>query len=103
MLAQNPGAGQALGDMAKEMQKLDGVPIMQVMRMGTTTNGQPLPAASEAPTTPEPAGPSGRDVAKQGMTSALTSHFGLGGFGKKKQEPPPPDPNQNARNRPAPS
>ena len=36
MLAQNPGAGQALGDMAKEMQKLDGVPIMQVMRMGTT-------------------------------------------------------------------
>ncbi len=95
MLAQNPGAGQALGDMAKEMQKLDGVPIMQVMRMGTTTNGQPLPAASEAPTTPEPAGPSGSDVAKQGMTSALTSHFGLGGFGKKKQEPPPPDPNQN--------
>ena len=49
MLAQNPGAGQALSDMAKEMQKLKGVPIMQVMRMGTTINGQPLPAASEAP------------------------------------------------------
>jgi hypothetical protein len=97
MLAQNPGAGQALGDMAKEMQKLDGVPIMQVMRMGTTTNGQPLPAASEAPTPAPPAGPSAGDVAKQGMTSALTSHFGLGGFGKKKQQdPPPPDPNQNA-------
>jgi hypothetical protein len=31
------------------------------------------------------------------MTSALTSHFGLGGFGKKKQQDsPPPDPNQNA-------
>ena len=97
MLAQNPGAGQALGDMAKEMQKLDGVPIMQVMRMGTTTDGQPLPAASEAPTPAPPAGPSAGDVAKQGMTSALTSHFGLGGFGKKKQDPPPPDPNQNAR------
>ena len=94
MLAQNPGAGQALGDMAKEMQKLDGVPIMQVMRMGTTTNGQPLPAASEAPTPAEPAGPSAGDVAKQGMTSALTSHFGFGGFGKKKQDPPP-DQNQN--------
>ena len=66
MLAQNPGAGQALGDMAKEMQKLDGVPIMQVMRMGTTTNGQPLPAASEAPTPAEPAGPSAGDVAKAG-------------------------------------
>ena len=96
MLAQHPGAGMALGDMAKEMQKLDGVPIMQVMRMGTTTNGQPLPAASEAPTPATPAGPSAGDVAKQGMASALTSHFGFGGFGKKKQDPPPPDPNQNA-------
>ncbi len=96
MLAQNPGAGQALGDMAKEMQKLDGVPIMQVMRMGTTTNGQPLPAASEAPTPAPTPGPSAGDVAKQGLSSALTSHFGLGGFGKKKQDPPPADPNQNA-------
>ena len=65
MLAQNPGASAALSDMAKEMQKLDGVPIMQVMRMGTTLNGQPLPAASEAPTPTSPAGPSGGDVAKQ--------------------------------------
>ena len=97
MLAQNPGAGAALGDMAKEMQKLDGVPIMQVMRMGTTMNGQPLPAASEAPTPAEPAGPSGGDMAKQGMTSALTSHIpGFGGFGKKKQQAPPPDQDQNA-------
>ncbi len=96
MLAQNPGAGQALGDMAKEMQKLDGVPILQVMRMGTTLNGQPLPAASEAPTPPPPAGPSAGDVAKQGMASALANRFGgLGGFGKKKQAPPP-DSNQNA-------
>jgi hypothetical protein len=99
MLAQNPGAGIALGDMAKEMQKLDGVPIMQVMRMGTTANGQPLPAASEAPTPAPPPGPSAGDVAKQGLSSALTSHFGLGGFGKKKQDPPP-DQNQNAQAQP---
>ncbi|HET6170288.1 MAG TPA: hypothetical protein VFE01_08915, partial [Terracidiphilus sp.] len=97
IVAQNPGAGAALGDMAKEMQKLDGVPIMQVMRMGTTLNGQPLPAASEAPTPAAPAGPSGGDMAKQGMTSALTSHIpGFGGFGKKKQQAPPPDQDQNA-------
>src|SRR3569833_1517626 len=49
MLAQQPGANQAMGDMVKEMQKIDGVPVMQVMRMGTTMNGQALPAASEAP------------------------------------------------------
>jgi len=56
LFPQNPGAGQALDDMAKEMQKIKGVPIMQVVRLGTTTNGQPLPAASEAPL-PRPRSP----------------------------------------------
>jgi hypothetical protein len=102
MFAQNPGANQALGDMAKEMQKLDGVPVMQIMRMGSTTNGQPIPAASEAPLPPDstPAMPSAGDVAKQSAASMLTSHFGLGGFGKKKQNDPPPadqSSNQNAK------
>jgi hypothetical protein len=92
LLAQNPGATQALADMGKEMQKLQGVPVMQIMRMGTTTNGQPLPAASEAPLPPDssPAMPSGGDIAKQSAASAITSHFGLGGFGHKKQADPPP-------------
>lgn len=97
--AQNPGAGQAFGDMTKEMEKLDGVPIMQVMRMGMSANGQPLPAASEAPTpaaTPSPSTPSAGDAAKQGLASALSSHFGgFGGFGKKKQSTPPPDQNSD--------
>lgn len=100
MLAQHPGADQALADMGKEMQKLDGVPVMQIMRMGTTTNGQPLPAASEAPLPPDssPAMPSAGDVAKQGAASMITSHFGLGGFGrKKKNEEPPPDQNANQK------
>ena len=96
MLAQNPGAGQALGDMAKEMQKLDGVPVMQVMRMGTTTNGQPLPAASEAPTTADPPGPSKGDVAKAGLSSALSSRLGGFGFGKKKNPPPDQNTDQTA-------
>src|SRR5215472_1195331 len=96
ILAQNPGATDALKDMGKEMQKIDGVPIQQIMRMGTTANGQPLPAASEAPLPPDnsPAMPSAGDVAKQSATSAIASHFGLGGFGKKKQnDQPPPDQN----------
>jgi hypothetical protein len=99
MVAQNPGASQALVDMGKEMQKIKGVPILQIMRMGTTINGQPLPAASEAPLPPDntPAMPSGSDIAKQSAASVLTSHLGVlsgfGGFGKKKQAaPPPPDP-----------
>lgn len=96
MLAQNPGAGQALGDMAKEMQKLDGVPVMQVMRMGTTTNGQPLAAASEAPTAVDPPGPSKGDVAKASLSSALSSRLGGFGFGKKKNPPPDQNADQNA-------
>ena len=87
LLSQNPAAGQALNDMAGEMQKLKGVPIMQVMRMGTTVNGQPLPAASEAPLPPDsgPAAPSAGQVAKAGLSSMIPGHFG---FGKKKDNPP---------------
>ncbi len=97
MLMQSPGADQALADMGKEMQKIDGVPVMQVMRMGTTTDGKPLPAASEAPLPKEasPAMPGAGDVAKQSAASMITGHFGLGGFGKKKKDDQPP-PDQNA-------
>lgn len=94
MMAQQPGANQAMGDMMKEMQKIDGVPVMQVMRMGTTVNGQPLPAASEAPLPAEPAGPTKGEIAKAGMSSMISSRLGgFGGFGKKKQNTPPPDQN----------
>lgn len=101
MLAQQPGATEAFSDMAKEMQKIQGVPVMQVMRMGMTTDGKPLPAASEAPlpANSSPNMPSKSDVAKQSAASAISSHLpfgGFGGFGHKKQaDPPPPDPNAN--------
>jgi hypothetical protein len=98
MLAQYQGASKGMADMAEEMSKLKGTPVLQVMRMGMTTDGAPLPAASEAPLPPPPAGPvmpSAGDVAKQSASSAISSKlggFGLGGFGKKKADPPPPDP-----------
>jgi hypothetical protein len=95
LFAQNPGASVAVADMAKEMQKLKGVPIEQIMRMGTTMNGEALPAASEAPLPPDttPAMPSAGDVARQSAASAISSRLGiggLGGFGHKKQPDPPP-------------
>jgi len=101
MFAQYPGAGQGMADMVKEMSKLKGTPVLQVMRMGTTANGAPLPAASEAPLPPpgaSPAMPSAGDVAKdaaqQSATSAIASRMGslgglaggLGGFGHKKKK-----------------
>ena len=90
MLVQNPGAVEAMADLAKEMHKLKGIPVYQVMRMGTTTDGKPIPAASEAPL-PDNNGsqaPSGGEMAKKGAGSALSSALpfgGLGGFGRKKK------------------
>jgi hypothetical protein len=98
MLAQYQGASKGMAEMAEEMSKLKGTPVLQVMRMGMTTDGQPLPAASEASLPVQPAGPalpSAGDVAKQSASSAISnklSGFGLGGFGKKKADPPPADP-----------
>lgn len=97
-LAQNPGATEALSDMGSEMRKLDGVPIQQTMRMGTTVNGQPLPAASEAPLPPDnsPVVPSAGEVAQESAASALTSRLPFGGFGRKKKQNDEPAANQNA-------
>jgi hypothetical protein len=67
MAAMQPGSGEGMAEMVKEMSKLKGVPVMQVMRMGSTANGEALPAASEAPLPASngPEMPSAGDVAKQ--------------------------------------
>jgi len=93
-----PGTGQGLGEMAKETSKLKGMPIRTVMRMGSTADGKPLPAASEAPL-PEAnqnaAMPSKGEIAEQGASNAATSAMAnklgglgsmLGGFGHKKKQ-----------------
>jgi hypothetical protein len=72
MLSAQPGMYSGMADMAKEMSKLKGVPVSQVMRMGTTVDGSPLPAASEAPL-PASNGPGAGDVANQAATNAANS------------------------------
>lgn len=108
MLNSQPGMFSGMADMVKEMSKLKGVPVSQIMRMGTTANGSPLPAASEAPL-PQSNGPSAGSVASEAgasatdsaansATSSAASHVGLsglanlGGFGfhKKKAQPDQP-------------
>lgn len=119
MLAQYPGAGQGMADMIKEMSKLKGVPVLQVMRMGTTVNGATLPAASEAPLPPPGATPAlpsagevAQDAAQQTAASAIASKMGalgglaggFGGFGHKKKkadEQPAATPEQAAAAAPA--
>lgn len=105
LTAMQPAAAQGMSDMVKEMSKLKGIPVQQIMRMGATANGEPLPAASEAPLPPSPSGPempSGQDVAQQSASSAIASKLGgfgiggFGGFGHKKQAPPPPAADDNS-------
>jgi len=105
-----PGSTQGMGEMAKEVSKLKGIPLYTVMRMGSTADGKPLPAASEAPLPAENQEanmPSKGDMAKQGASNAATSAiatklggFGsmMGGFGRKKKEDPPPPPPSDASN-----
>jgi hypothetical protein len=103
------GSTQGLGEMAKEVSKLKGIPVYTVMRMGSTADGKPLPAASEAPLpadNQDAAMPSKGDMAKQGAsntaTSAIASKLGgfgsmMGGFGRKKKDdqPTPPPSSDN--------
>jgi hypothetical protein len=112
-LQAQPGMFSGMADMAKEMSKLKGVPVSQIMRMGSTADGSPLPAASEAPL-PQSNGPTAGSVADQAASNAANSaantatanaenkagskmgsfggvpsslgNLGFGGFHKKKQQ-----------------
>jgi hypothetical protein len=90
-MMQQPAAGKGMADMVEEMSKLKGIPVLQIMRMGTTVDGSPLPAASEAPLPAGPPTPTAGEIAKQSASAAIMSSLPFGGFGrKKKQEEPPP-------------
>lgn len=95
MAAMQPGSAKGMAEMVKEMSKLKGVPVLQIMRMGSSANGQPLPAASEAPLPPPGESqqvPTAGEVAKESAASAVASKVtggllgGFGGFGKKKKK-----------------
>jgi len=49
LLAAQPGGAQALAELKKESAKMSGLPVLQVTRVGLTTDGQPLPPPSTAP------------------------------------------------------
>ncbi|HTD95490.1 MAG TPA: hypothetical protein VK627_01120 [Edaphobacter sp.] len=91
LAALQPGSAEGMADMVKEMSKLKGIPVLQVLRMGTTADGTPLPAASEAPlpASNSPTMPSTGDVANNAAHDAIASRLGalggFGGFGRKKK------------------
>ena len=74
---------KGMGQLAKESAKLEGVPILQIMKMGVAGDGTGMPQSgnAEKPRQAAPPPPTAGEVA----ASAIAGRFGLGGFGKKKK------------------
>lgn len=88
LLAAEPGGAAALADLKKEASKMRGFPVLQVTRVGISTDGQPLAAPSVAPLPADKgsgssAGSVTREVATDTGTQTAGSEIGkLGTFGR---------------------
>ena len=74
---------KGMGQLAKESAKLEGVPILQIMKMGVAGDGTGMPpsGSAEKPRQAAPPPPTAGEMA----ASAIAGRFGVGGFGKKKK------------------
>jgi hypothetical protein len=88
LLAAQPGSAQALADLKKESAKMSGLPVLQITRVGISTDGQPLPPPSSAPLAPDQkpgssAGSTAGDVTTDAGTQVANDKMGkLGSFGR---------------------
>jgi carbon monoxide dehydrogenase subunit G len=98
------GMGKGMADMAKEMAKLDGVPVLQVMTVNAQGTGDPAGqsgaggARSENPRSENP--PQNSDAASQSAAAEALGRLGrlggFGGLGRKKKD-------ADSNNQPTPS
>jgi hypothetical protein len=110
MMNAQPGAQQAMSDLAKESEKMKGIPVLSTLRMGVSADGKPLPTASEATTTAasnnaSALGAAAKDGATSGAEQTANDQIAkLGGLGHvmtssalgsfmrhKKNQPAPSD------------
>ncbi|MGA8089323.1 MAG: hypothetical protein WCA10_18770 [Terracidiphilus sp.] len=88
LLSAEPGGAEALADLKKEASKMRGFPVLQVTRVGISTDGQPLAAPSVAPLPADKGSGSSdgsvtREVAADAGTQTAGSEIGkLGSFGR---------------------
>jgi hypothetical protein len=88
MVAQRGDMMKVMGEMAKQISKLDGVPVLQIMKMGAAGDG--VTGANSQTATRQPAKeaappPTAGETAGKVLASRLPGFGGLGGFGKKKK------------------
>jgi hypothetical protein len=108
MMASQPGAAKGMSKLYTEAAKLDGVPVLQITRMGGTANGQGGPSeadvnaavqaeqqaqqqqrqqADAAVTNAAGQAAAGAAANKMGKLGGLAGGLGgFGGFGKKKKQ-----------------
>ena len=95
---QGSGMGKGMADMAKEMAKLDGVPVLQVMTMTGESTGDP---GSEGAARSDRPPPQNSDAGSQSSAAEALGRLGriggLGGFGRKKKDPDPNTTSQPAQ------
>src|SRR5947209_9845669 len=77
---------KGMADLAKEMAKLNGMPVLQIMSVNGTGTGSPGAAGGEAPVTPPPTTDSGSQSAAAEALGRLGRIGGLGGFGRRKKD-----------------
>lgn len=106
-----PGMSEGMGELAKQASKLDGIPVLQVTKIGTVAEGQDLSTMPSQPAGEQPqmpnAGEAAGNAAGGAAAGAITSRLGkagaiggalggFGGFGRKKkqqeEQAPPPEP-----------
>src|SRR5262249_53200152 len=85
MMAGRPDMARGMASVYKEMAKMDGMPLLQVMKMTPTADGQVITATSGGDaqaaqqSKPKPDNPS--------LSSVLGGRLGgFGGFGRKKKQ-----------------
>lgn len=112
-MAADPRFMDSVGRMAKEAEKLKGVQIRQITKMGTNLDPAKASEVTDPSTIPE--GPTAGEAASRGAQSSAERQAvgrlgralpgglgGLGGFGRRKKEQPPEQPaNQPQQNQSA--
>jgi hypothetical protein len=96
MFMSQPGVAKGMAGLSKEMAKLDGVPVLQIMTMGLA--GQPGADASGG----QASAPQQQQAERPSLAGALGGLGGRFGLGKKKSEPKQDAPPAQAENSGAP-
>ncbi len=84
LFAGKPGSADAMAEMAKEMAKLQGTRVMEVMRMGGSGTG---PASAQNSDPPPAANSNNSNGSMAGMLGSALGGSALGAFHKKKAQP----------------